>query len=250
MLSNCYDVVDSSTIIDANGYKGPGSYLKEYNYYVVEDAAQSLGATYKVGEMEYQSASCVHADVAVLSFHALKHVTTGEGGAIVTRDGELAAKVALLRTHGIRRGVKVEGLGGWGYEQIDLGYHYRLTEMQAALGITQLKRLPEFLESRRAAAARYREAFSQEPFKSAIRVSPQSLGHAYHLFVIHFKDSTQRDEAYEFLKAKGVLTQVHHRPIYQFPYYKERFGEMFLEGAEAYTRGCLSIPMFSYLKEY
>lgn len=217
---------------------------EKYGWRVVEDAAHSLGASYRDKQKQLiKSASCQHTEAAILSFHPVKHICCGEGGAVVTRDAKLAEKVRQLRSHGIIRGASLDK-PAWFYEQVDLGRNYRITEMQAALGLSQLTKLDSFIERRRELAVRYYKVFQESPFKECIKVPDLNEGHAYHLYVIHLADKMTRNRAYEFLKERQILTQIHYIPVYRHPYYRERFGEMSLPGAEAYYKGCLSIPLY------
>ncbi len=225
---------------------------KKYNFSVVEDAAHSLGATYTFGGNIYRSGSCAHTDAAILSFHPVKQICCGEGGAVLTNRRELADSLRLLRNHGIRR-PSANGGGsqnvrpGWFYEQVAPGWNYRLSDIQAVLGCSQLARLDRFLDLRRTLAARYRNLLDRPHFKAVFRLCPQEPGHAWHLFVIHFFDGKRRDAAYEFLRERNIQTQVHYIPLNRHPLHVERLGETVLPGAEAYFRGCLSIPLFPKL---
>ena len=217
---------------------------KKHQCSVIEDAAHSLGGSYCFENKKYKSASCSHSDIAILSFHPLKHICSGEGGAILTHDDAIAKKIRLLANHGIHRPINENSYPSWFYEQIDLGWNYRVNELQASLGLSQFKKLPFFISERRRRATIYNRYLSQEPFSSVFTISPLSEDHAYHLYVIHFKDFALRDKAHKFLLTKNIYTQVHYRPIYQFPYYEKHFGKQFFQGAENYTQSCLSIPLF------
>lgn len=224
-----------------------------YNVPVLEDAAQSFGAFKEDSGGRYLSASCVHSEAATFSFHPVKHICAGEGGAVLTNNPELADRVRFMRSHGIIRPFATESSDPiakpqWYYEQLDLGFNYRITDIQCALALSQLERQPFFMECRRALAHRYNQKFSEEPFRRCFVCQPQHPGHAYHLFVIHFNDGFSRDDAHAYLKAHGIMTQVHHVPIYKHPYYVNRYGNQSLPGAEAYFKNCLSIPLYPKLK--
>ena len=213
---------------------------------VVEDAAHSLGS-YGQGGMG-ASASCENSVSAVLSFHPVKHLCTAEGGAVVTNDDALAERMSCLRSHGISRS-SIEGensttMPGWHYEQKELGWNYRMTDLQAALGLRQLDKLDFFLERRRALASRYGEALAQAPFSEFLDLPPSEEGHAHHLYVVLFKDPALRDSCYEFLKKRGIHCQVHYIPVYRHPYYEGILGRQRLPGAESFFSRCLSIPLF------
>lgn len=214
--------------------------------YTVEDAAHSLGAEYAVGHQLFKSGCCMHSDAAILSFHPVKHICSGEGGAALTNDAALAEELRRLRSHAIVR--TAEG-PEWHYDQIGLGFHYRLTDFQAALGISQLQKLPFFLQQRKALAKRYCEIMRQSLFTEHIRFAPYNEHSAYHLFVIHFRDPSIRDNAHGFLKERGVGTQVHYKPVYQHTYYREQLGMIQRPGAEAFFAGCLSIPLYPKMQE-
>lgn len=215
---------------------------KKYNARVLEDAAHSLGGEYVHHNATYKSASCAHTDMATLSFHPLKTICCGEGGAVTTQDDAYAEKVRLLRNHGLR-----SLPDSYMREQCFWGYNTRMTDLQAALGVSQLKRISFFLGKRRSIAHRYAEILATEPYKQHIRITPLHVGSAYHLFVIHFADATKRDFAYHYLKASGIETQVHYMPLYKFQLYREWLKAPDLPGAEAYFAGCLSIPIYPNL---
>jgi len=207
--------------------------------FVVEDAAHSIGATYGKSS---RSASCEHSDAAILSFHPVKHVCAGEGGAVLTNDKVLADRIRTLRTHGI------ENREAWRYDQGELGFHYRMTDLQAALGRSQLGKLPGYLARRRELAGRYRSAFSQEPFASRIRLACKNDGSALHLFVVHFENAEEREAAYSFFHQYNVRVQVHYMPVYRHSYYETR-GHIPLPGCEAFYATCLSLPLYPGLTD-
>lgn len=211
--------------------------------FVIEDAAHSIGGSYVLdGGETALSASCRHSDAATLSFHPVKHVCAGEGGAVMTNDETLARRVRRLRSHGI------EKRDGWRYEQLELGYHYRMTELQAALGRSQLAKLGASVARRRALAARYDAAFAQAPFASRLRAASQDPLSARHLYVVHFESAATRAAAYAYLGERGIGAQVHYEPLYRHPYYALR-GCLELPGAEAFYAGCLSLPMYPALAD-
>ena len=224
-----------------------------HGWTLVEDAAHSLGAEYRGAEgAVYHSGSCAHSRAAILSFHPVKHVCAGEGGAILTQDAGLAGHLRRLRTHGIEKpsiNDRPAGEGDWFYEQRELGFHYRMTDIQAALGLSQLGKLPAFLHRRRELARRYAEALAAEPFDRVLRAPAFEAGHAYHLYVVHFRTSELRRAAYDHLAARGIRTQVHYIPVYRHPHYQRMCGPLSLPGAEAWYRGCLSLPMYPALSD-
>lgn len=224
----------------------------KYNYWTLEDAAHSLGGFYQDNQQTFYSGSCSHTDAAIFSFHPLKHICTGEGGAVLTNDGDLAYKADVFKTHGIHRPFVQENdwqKPAWHSEQIMLGYHYRMTDFQAALGLSQLKKLPMFLDKIRKRATRYHQLFEQEPFAKRLQIPPHSAQSAYHLFVVHFESEKLRNQAFLFLRERNIYSQVHYLPVYKHPYYENRFGKQSLPGAEAYFKGCLSIPIYPQMTD-
>ena len=217
---------------------------QRYQAKVVEDAAHSLGGTYVHEGQTYKSASCQHTDVATLSFHPLKTICCGEGGAVTTNDDTVAERVLCLRNHGL---VRVDN--SYLREQRAWGYNYRMTDLQAALGVSQLKRIDFFVSRRQQIAKRYAEVLSQEPYYDFIEITPLHEGSAYHLFVIHFKNIQARDFAYQYLNDKGIETNVHYMPLYKYQLYRDMLGAMQLPGAEAYYQGCMSIPIYPNLTQ-
>lgn len=225
-----------------------------HGWVLLEDAAHSLGATYGVpatGAM-HRSGGCAHTRAAILSFHPVKHVCAGEGGAVVTNDEVLAQRVRRLRTHGIEKPTAAEmpaDEGGWFYEQRELGFHYRITDIQAALGASQLARLPAFLGRRREIARGYAEVLGRAPFDRVLRAPAFEPDHAYHLYVVHFRTRKLRRSAYDFLAARGIRTQVHYIPVHRHPHYRRVCGEISLPGADTWYGGCLSLPLFPKMTE-
>ncbi|MDQ8180436.1 UDP-4-amino-4,6-dideoxy-N-acetyl-beta-L-altrosamine transaminase [Pelagicoccus sp. SDUM812005] len=212
---------------------------KEAGAFVIEDAAHSIGASYGEGT---PSGACEHSDAAILSFHPVKHVCAGEGGAVLTNDASLARRVRTLRSHGI------EPREDWSYDQGELGYHYRMTDLQAALGLSQLSRLPEFIARRRELAKRYQNAFCEEPFVSRIQIATEDEQSSRHLFVIHFRNEQERRAAYAFFHRHNVRVQVHYMPVYRHSYYEGSESRL-CSGAEAFYATCLSLPLYPLLKD-
>jgi UDP-4-amino-4,6-dideoxy-N-acetyl-beta-L-altrosamine transaminase len=210
---------------------------KEYKFWVVEDASHALGGSYlgkKVGNCEYSHMS-------VFSFHPVKMITTGEGGAITTNSKDLDERVALLRSHGITKEedkFNYQPHGPWYYEQQVLGFNYRLTEIQAALGISQLKRLDSFVSRRQEIASFYLENLNEAivPFQH-----PDSNS-SWHLFVIQVEN---RKKVYEELLNRGIQTQVHYIPVTSQPFHDFKS----LKNSESVYEHCLSLPIYFDLTE-
>ncbi|WP_193252355.1 UDP-4-amino-4,6-dideoxy-N-acetyl-beta-L-altrosamine transaminase [Vibrio navarrensis] len=223
---------------------------KEYNFKVIEDASHAIGGKYQglpIGNCEYS-------DITVFSFHPVKIVTTAEGGAVMTNQKALSDKMTLLRSHGITRDpdqMDGESHGGWYYQQIDLGFNYRMTELQAALGVSQMNRLENFVNARHLLAERYNELLKALPV-----VLPYQLENTYsglHLYVIRLqldKLSLTHKEVFDALRDKGIGVNLHYIPVHTQPYY-EKIG--FREGdfpeSEQYYREAISLPMFHAMTE-
>jgi len=230
---------------------------------IVEDACHALG-TESQDSAAWRVGDCTFSDCAVFSFHPVKTITTGEGGAITTNDDALARRMRLERNHGLER--EREGFGNgalafdtdgatnpWYYELTTLGLNYRLTDFQAALGTAQLSRLPEFIEQRRKLTARYREAFATLNSRSLRLVdAPAGSNSALHLMIalIDFEEfGISRAKFMERLREKGVGTQVHYIPIHRQPYYVDASRSPELPGADRYYAQCLSLPLFPAMEE-
>lgn len=220
----------------------------EYGLWILEDACHAPGGSFRDSSGKDQvCGNGSFANLAIFSFHPVKHIATGEGGMITTNDVQLYSKLLLLRTHGIIRDPELlhENHGPWYYEMQDLGYNYRLTDFQAALGSSQLKRAAEGLKRRKAIAARYDEAFARLPI--TLPMITEGRSHAFHLYVIQVDE---RKALYEHLRKNGIFTQVHYIPVHLQPYYRQfgwKPGDMPL--AEAYYEKCLSLPMYPTLTE-
>jgi dTDP-4-amino-4,6-dideoxygalactose transaminase len=213
---------------------------------VLEDACHAPGGWFAApGGRVHRCGDGSLADLAIFSFHPVKHLTTGEGGLITTADPALHQRLLRLRSHGITRDPALMSgdPGGWYYEMMELGFNYRLTDVQAALGLSQLKRLDAYLEARRRQAARYREGLQGLP----LQCLAHAPGHAYHLFVIR---SPRRRELYGFLHEAGFGVQVHYIPVHLQPAYRAlgwKPGDF--PQAEAYYAECLSLPLYPGLPE-
>jgi UDP-4-amino-4,6-dideoxy-N-acetyl-beta-L-altrosamine transaminase len=215
----------------------------EHNLWIIEDACHAPGGYFTDSMGQQQNCgNGRYADLAIFSFHPVKHIACGEGGMITTNREDLYEKLLFLRTHGITKDPHLvkHSDGGWYYDMIDLGYNYRLTDIQSALGISQLKRADEGLQRRRVIAKRYDEAFSGTQIQTLS--AKEGVGHAYHLYVIL---TDHRKELYDFLKERGIYAQVHYIPTHLLSYYRQLgWKEGDLPQAENYYSRCLSLPMY------
>jgi UDP-4-amino-4,6-dideoxy-N-acetyl-beta-L-altrosamine transaminase len=219
----------------------------EFNLWIIEDSCHAPGGFFVDSKGEEQRCgNGRYADLAIFSFHPVKHIATGEGGMITTNREELYQDLLKLRTHGITKdpAQMQRHDGGWYMEMQELGYNYRMPDMLCALGISQLQRAEEGLARRRQLAMQYDAAFAELP---GVQPLGSAIGHAYHLYVIQTED---RKSLYDYLRTKEILTQVHYIPVHTMPYY-QRFG--WQEGdfplAESYYAHCLSIPLFPSLSD-
>jgi UDP-4-amino-4,6-dideoxy-N-acetyl-beta-L-altrosamine transaminase len=221
----------------------------EFGLWIIEDACHAPGGYFTDSKSIRQfCGNGKYADLAIFSFHPVKHIATGEGGMITTNDKSLYDKLLLLRTHGITKvpAMLKENHGGWYYEMQELGYNYRLSDIQAALGLSQLGRAEKGLERRREIAGKYNKAFKNTKI-NFLSVTDNGLGHAYHLYVILVEN---RMALYNHLRENNIFAQVHYIPVHLMPYYKTfgwKKGDM--PEAELYYEKCLSIPMFPTLTD-
>lgn len=222
--------------------KAISNLAKKYNFKVIEDAAHAIGASYdnqKVGNLPYS-------DITIFSFHPVKIITTGEGGVATTNSAKLAAKMRLLRSHGVTRDPELleQSDGPWYYEQLELGYNYRMTDIQAALGASQMIRLDTFVQKRHEIAKFYDGAFTESAFIKTPFQARASYS-SYHLYIIQLKDHTQHKEVFTSLREKGIGVNLHYIPIYLQPYYRNMgFKRDYLQEAEDYYKRSISIPIF------
>ena len=220
---------------------------EKHNLVVIEDAAHALGATYrgrKIGTLN---------ELTTLSFHPVKHITTGEGGMIVTDSPDLAAQMRAFRSHGITGDFRQrEEVGSWSYEMVGLGYNYRLPDINCALGISQLTKINGWLAKRRAIAARYRQAFADLPGVELLDVSPD-VEPAWHLFVIKLnldQLSVARKQVFAALRAENIGVNVHYIPVHWHPYYQKLgYTHGLCPVAESAYERLLSLPMFSGMSD-
>lgn len=218
----------------------------EYDLWIIEDSCHSPGGYFVDSKgQKQQCGNGKYADLAIFSFHPVKHIAAGEGGMITTNDEELYQKLLMLRTHGItkREDLLEENHGGWYYEMHELGYNYRLTDFQAALGHSQLKRADEGIARRQEIAAKYDHAF--EGLGIVKQQRDEKHFNAHHLYVIEVADRTG---LYEHLRQHNIFAQVHYIPLHTMPYYK-RYGWKAgdFPKSEDYYSKCLSLPMYPTL---
>jgi UDP-4-amino-4,6-dideoxy-N-acetyl-beta-L-altrosamine transaminase len=218
----------------------------QYGLRIIEDSCHAPGGSFEddLGQ-RHRCGDGSLADLAIFSFHPVKHIAAGEGGMITTADQALYQRLCKLRTHGITRDRSElsQDPGGWYYEMQELGYNYRLSDIHAALGHSQLLRAEAGLARRRHLAARYDAALADWPITTA----PAHPGHAYHLYVIQV---SERRALYDFLRQQQIFTQVHYIPVHQQPYYQRMFPVTKpLPQVEAYSRECLSLPLYPGLSE-
>lgn len=219
---------------------------KKHSLTVVEDACHALGAKYKYKGEWVKVGSCRHSDMTVFSFHPVKHITTGEGGAITTNSRKLYDKLRALRSHGVYKSPRTQkNIGPWYYEMKDLGFNYRITDFQCALGISQLKRLNSFLSERRKIVRDYEKLFSEID-----RVeTPQDYSDAksaWHIYPIKVKNASSRKKVFNFLRKNGIGVQVHYIPVHLQDYYRKNYG--YKKGdypeAEKYYAGAITLPLY------
>lgn len=219
----------------------------EYGLWIIEDACHSPGGYFTDANGVNQTCgNGKFAELAIFSFHPVKHIAAGEGGMITTNDEALYKKLLNLRSHGIQQDPekRIYQHGVWYYEMQELGYNYRLTDFQAALGLSQLKRADDGLKRRKEIASVYFDAFKD---KGVIKGQSGVVeGHAYHLYVIEVEDKIG---LIDFLREQNIFTQVHYIPAHLMPYYRDfgwKDGDM--PNAEKYYKHCLSLPMYPTLK--
>lgn len=220
---------------------------KQYGFRIIEDASHAIGGKYQ----DQYVGNCQYSDITVFSFHPVKIITTAEGGMALTNNPELAKAMENLRSHGVTR--NMESLvdtdqGAWYYEQQSLGFNYRMTDLQAALGTSQLARLDTFVERRQVLADRYSEKLSALPLTTPTLL-PASES-AWHLYVIQLAEPDCRRRVFDELRSKGIGVHVHYIPVHTQPYYRElgfEWGQF--PAAENYYQAALSLPLFVDMTE-
>lgn len=224
---------------------------REYGFKVIEDASHAIGADYKSDKI----GCCKYSDLTVFSFHPVKIVTTGEGGMVLTNDKELHEKLLLYRSHGITRDPKLMTRfadGPWYYQQIDLGFNYRMTDMQAALGYSQMQKIDEFVSRRRYLAKRYDELLKnisniQLPYQS------EDTDSSWHLYVVRVdfsKISKTKQQIFDEMKDRRICLNLHYIPVYTQPYYqKQGFKDGDFHNSEKYYEEAFTLPLYYSLTE-
>ncbi|HIP61453.1 MAG TPA: UDP-4-amino-4,6-dideoxy-N-acetyl-beta-L-altrosamine transaminase [Sulfurovum sp.] len=233
-----YAVAFSGNMVNQEKLK----YLREtYNIIILEDNAHAIGAEYN----GIKAGSCTNSDISIFSFHPVKHLTTGEGGAITTNSKEIYEKLLVLRTHGM---VKTPDMKSWEYEMRELGFNYRITDIQSALGISQLKKLDRFIERRIEIVKRYDEAFKNSFVKPLYTYDGKSSYHLYVVQVDFSKLTISKEDLFNKLREKGIGIQLHYIPINKQPYYKSLgYGDEKTPIMDRYYDECFSLPMFPKL---
>ena len=225
---------------------------KKHNLHIIEDAAHAIGSQYADGSY---IGNCKYSDMTVFSFHPVKTITTAEGGAVTTNDEKLYQKLLMLRSHGVTKDelILTQNPGPWYYEMHSLGFNYRMTELQAALGVSQLKKLDFFKKRRREVIAMYNKAFADMRYLKT-PYEPENVCSCFHLYVtqIDFESlGKSRAQVMKELRDKGIGTQVHYIPVPTQPYYKNTFG--YKDGdypvAEKYYEQELSLPLYPGLSD-
>lgn len=242
-------ITDKTKVIVAVDYTGQPCELDEirkvaekYNLTVIEDGAHALGADYrgkKVGSISHMT---------TFSFHPVKHITTGEGGMITTDDESLYKRLLLFRSHGITRdnAMMTRNEGDWYYQQLALGYNYRITDIQCALGISQMNRLDAFIERRRKLVSRYNSAFKNVKGVK-IPYMQEGCNSSWHLYVIQVED---RKDVFCKLRSAGIGVNVHYIPVYKHPYYeKNGYDKVVCTNAEEFYKHIISLPLYPDLTE-
>jgi UDP-4-amino-4,6-dideoxy-N-acetyl-beta-L-altrosamine transaminase len=218
----------------------------EFGFKIIEDASHAIGGSYEGSKI----GSCRYSDITVFSFHPVKIITTGEGGACATNSSDLAKKMRLLISHGITRDellMENESHGPWYYEQIDLGFNYRITDIQCALGLSQLCRIDDYISKRNEIALIYNDAFQTKNYQ--VPHIPSNALSAFHLYILRVKNlKKSKKDLFIELRQKGVGVNLHYMPIYKQPYYQRLgFNYNYLPESERYYNEALTLPIHPLL---
>lgn len=221
---------------------------EEHNLVVIEDACHAIGARYK----NTMIGDCSYSNQTVFSFHPVKHITTGEGGIITTNSKDVYEKLVLLRNHGITKDLHKfvhTNDGPWYYEMQNLGFNYRITDFQCALGISQLTKINKFIQKRRQIARKYDAAFQGKKNLEIIKENKNTFN-SYHLYPLRVKDKETRLRLYNFLKTKEIFCQVHYIPVYLHPYYKALgYNNRLCPLAENFYQREISLPIYPLMND-
>lgn len=238
------------TVVHMAGYPADMSKIfslsKKYKFKIIEDASHALGAEFKGSKV----GSCKYSDISVFSFHPVKMITTGEGGALTFNKKMYCNFIELGRSHGITRNKKLFHNQllkkfSYYYEQLDIGYNFRLTDIQAALGVSQLKKLDKFVKKRNSLAKKYIKSFKNLPIDFQ-KIDNKNIS-SYHLFLIFLKDRSTRDRLFCFLKSKNINVNVHYLPIHEQPFYKKLKKFNNLDRACDLSSRVISLPLYPKL---
>ncbi len=225
----------------------------KYGFKIIEDAAHSIGTTYTHNDKLFHCGGCAHTDLSIFSFHPVKTITTGEGGAVLTNDDAMADRIRRMRSHGVMRHSDLLGRndGPWYYEMGELNFNCRITDFQCALGRSQLKKLPSFKRRRKEIVERYNAAFSNNP----ALITPEEFKNAspcYHLYPLQFRGGkADRYRVFSSLAGTRIFCQIHYIPVYWQPYYNNKYGYPIgkCPEAENYYARCLSLPLYPALND-
>jgi len=219
-------------------------HIKEtYNIIILEDNAHSIGASYN----GIKSGSCTNSDVSIFSFHPVKHLTTAEGGAITTNSQEIYENLLSLRSHGM---IKTPEMKPWEYEMRELGFNYRITDIQCSLGLSQLKKLDNFIARRKIIAEQYDEAFKNSIVEPLYAYDGKSSYHLYVVQVDFTKLNISKVDLFNMLKEKNIGLQLHYMPINKQPYYKDfGYGNEITPNMDNYYKKCFSLPIYPLLSD-
>ena len=220
---------------------------EEYNFKIIEDASHALGGKY----LNNAIGSCKYSDITIFSFHPVKIITTGEGGMALTNNVKLAERISLLRSHGITRNqghMTKESDGDWYYQQVDLGFNYRMTDIQAALGVSQLEKLDGYIARRHKLANRYNKLLSN--LSLVIPYQHSEIYSAFHLYVIRLKESEKHKQIFEHLRKKNIGVNLHYIPVHTQPFYSQMDIEFSdLKNSESYYKDAISLPLYPTMTE-